>query len=390
VTTVLRTRRLHPDQGTATLGLLVIPFLLLALILMTVAALGAAHSSAASCASAVGQQVNGQRLDSEQIASALTIVQVAANLHLPVAAAQIAVATAMQESSLRNLPGGDRDSAGLFQQRPGWASHTARTTPRIAATMFLTGGRAGQPGLIDIPDWKRLPLSVAAQAVQRSATPNAYAAWAGMSAALVGRFWPAARARAGPPQASPSDGASAPDTAPGPVSSATPDQGTNCAGSDSDADGAGDPGADTTRVPAGLVITGSAGGQSAVRFALAQLGKPYRWGADGPDAYDCSGLTMSAWAQARHTLLHFTGDQVRAGTSVPGGLHGAVGGDLVFIPGSHGNITAPRHVGMVAGYTTRDGQRHLWIVHAPHTGAPVRIIEAGTWAQQIAAVRHIA
>ena len=52
----------------------------------------------------------------------------------------------------------------------------------------------------------------------------------------------------------------------------------------------------------------------AVTYALAQLGKPYLWGGTGPAAYDCSGLTMMAWAQAGVRLLHYTGDQINEGS----------------------------------------------------------------------------
>ena len=99
---------------------------------------------------------------------------------LPRRALEIAIATAIQESKLANLDGGDRDSAGLFQQRPstGWGSHDQVTDPRLATLAFL--GRAehtNNPGLLDVPGWASRPLAVAAQAVQRSGYPNAYAQW---------------------------------------------------------------------------------------------------------------------------------------------------------------------------------------------------------------------
>lgn len=101
-------------------------------------------------------------------------------------AAIIAIATAMQESTLRNLAYGDRDSVGLFQQRDAWGTTAQRMDPAQATTMFLTGGHAGQRGLLDIPDWQTLPLTVAAQAVQASATPDAYARWEPLATAAVG------------------------------------------------------------------------------------------------------------------------------------------------------------------------------------------------------------
>jgi cell wall-associated NlpC family hydrolase len=86
----------------------------------------------------------------------------------------------------------------------------------------------------------------------------------------------------------------------------------------------------------------------AITYALAQLGKPYLWGGDGPDAFDCSGLTMMAWAHAGVTLLHFTGDQINEGAAVPS-LADISPGDLVLVPGSDGTISNPGHVGMYIG-----------------------------------------
>lgn len=86
----------------------------------------------------------------------------------------------------------------------------------------------------------------------------------------------------------------------------------------------------------------------AISYALAQLGKPYLWGASGPDAFDCSGLTMMAWAQAGVTLLHYTGDQINEGIAVPA-YADISPGDLVLVPGSDGTISNPGHVGIYLG-----------------------------------------
>jgi murein DD-endopeptidase MepM/ murein hydrolase activator NlpD len=110
--------------------------------------------------------------------------------------------TAMQESTLRNLHYGDRDSLGLFQQRAAWATAAERTTPSTSATMFYTGGHGGQRGLFDIPGWPSMPLWAAAQAVQVSAFPTAYARWERLArttvAALLGGVVPAAAVRPAP------------------------------------------------------------------------------------------------------------------------------------------------------------------------------------------------
>ncbi|GAA3449662.1 M23 family metallopeptidase [Dactylosporangium matsuzakiense] len=112
------------------------------------------------------------RWDSTQVGAAATIIAVGVQRHLPARAWVIAIATAMQESSLRNVPGGDRDSVGLFQQRPsqGWGTVEQLTDPVYAAGKFYDM-------LITIPGWQTLPLTEAAQAVQLSATPGAYAQW---------------------------------------------------------------------------------------------------------------------------------------------------------------------------------------------------------------------
>jgi endonuclease/exonuclease/phosphatase family metal-dependent hydrolase len=123
---------------------------------------------------------NYPMMTTEQARNAITIAQVARDLEIPRYGLQIAIATAIQESKLVNLTGGDRDSGGLFQQRPstGWGSRAEVTNPVLAARAFF--GKAqhtGNPGLLDIPGWSKMPLTQAAQAVQRSGYPDAYAQW---------------------------------------------------------------------------------------------------------------------------------------------------------------------------------------------------------------------
>ena len=122
-------------------------------------------------------------LDEEMRANAAVIVQVGRELGVPDYGIIIALATAMQESSMRNLDWGDRDSVGLFQQRPssGWGTVEQLTTPAHAARLFYGGPsnpNAGYTrGLLDISGWESMPLAAAAQAVQISAFPDAYAKW---------------------------------------------------------------------------------------------------------------------------------------------------------------------------------------------------------------------
>ena len=129
-----------------------------------------------------------ETLDASQIANAQIIDAVGNSLSVPSRGRIIAIATAIQESRLRNLTWGDRDSLGLFQQRTAWGPASQRTSPVTAATMFYTGGAGEQSGLLDIPNWQNLPLTVAAWDVQRSATPNAYAQWEPIATRLHATF----------------------------------------------------------------------------------------------------------------------------------------------------------------------------------------------------------
>ena len=122
-------------------------------------------------------------LDGEMTDNAATIVRVGRDLGVSDYGIVIALAAAAQESGLRNLNWGDRDSVGLFQQRPsaGWGTVDELTTPRHAAQLFFGGAtnpNAGATrGLLDIPGWENLSVTDAAQSVQISAYPDAYARW---------------------------------------------------------------------------------------------------------------------------------------------------------------------------------------------------------------------
>lgn len=106
----------------------------------------------------------------EQAVNAATIAVVGTDRGMPERAVTIALATALQESALRNLDHGDRDSLGLFQQRPsqGWGTTEEVTNPTYAANVFYEH-------LAKVRDYTELPLTVAAQRVQRSGYPEAYA-----------------------------------------------------------------------------------------------------------------------------------------------------------------------------------------------------------------------
>jgi cell wall-associated NlpC family hydrolase len=102
---------------------------------------------------------------------------------------------------------------------------------------------------------------------------------------------------------------------------------------------------------------------TAISFALAQLGKPYQWGATGPNAYDCSGLVYAAYAAAGIHIARTTFQWYLDGPQVP--LNQIQPGDLLFSAGLDGTPTNPGHVVMYLG----GGQ----IIQAPQTGEDVQI-----------------
>jgi cell wall-associated NlpC family hydrolase len=106
-----------------------------------------------------------------------------------------------------------------------------------------------------------------------------------------------------------------------------------------------------------------------ILYAASQLGKPYEWGATGPDSFDCSGLAMMAYRAAGIGIPRTSEEQWAAGPFVPPGQEEP--GDLVFFAGSDGTAQEPGHVGIVLGGGL--------MIDAPHTGADVRVDEiAGT------------
>ena len=268
--------------------------------------------------------VAGTTLDAAQITNARVIRDVGVALGIPIRGEIVALATAMTESGLRNLNYGDRDSLGLFQQRPsaGWGTPAQITDPVYAATRFYRA-------LEQVPDWENLPVTVAAQQVQRSAFPDRYAAWAGLATALV-------TSMAGT------------DTACAALSSDTPLPG--------DVAGALPPG---FTLPAGTPLPVA----TAITWALGQLGTPYQWGGTCTDPHgpvaskrcDCSSLVQAAYRAAGVTLTRTTYTQIREGIAVPDPAH-LRPGDLIFLPG---------HVGLYLGAGL--------VIHAPHTGDVVKI-----------------
>ncbi len=119
-------------------------------------------------------------LTAEPRAHATTIVAVGRALGVPDRGLTVALATALQESTLRNQPRGAPAAAGLVHQRPaqGWGAWAQVTHPVYAAKTFYRR-------LLKVPGWDRMPVTVAAQTVQHSAFPEAYAKWERLAASLV-------------------------------------------------------------------------------------------------------------------------------------------------------------------------------------------------------------
>ncbi|MEY9949542.1 C40 family peptidase [Kitasatospora sp. GAS1066B] len=319
--------------------------------------------------------IQGLDLPSVQIPFAQVIVQTGIKLQVPARGQVIALATALQESGLQNLPGGDRDSIGLFQQRPsqGWGTPAQISQPDYAATAFYQA-------LLKVSGWQDLPLTQAAQAVQHSGFPDAYAKWESLASALQQALVKAIGPTAAPssPSPSPSAGASSVPSAP-----AVPSSAGNCPAPDGSTKwGSIPPGL----LPAGYTIPTDAppAVQNAIRFALGQLGTAYQWGgsctaAHGPDPMgrcDCSSLTQQAYKAAGVTIGRQTYDQVTEGSAVSADQLRP--GDLLFLePGPRG----PEHVGMYIGSGL--------VVHAPHTTDVVRIAPLTEWSPGLVAARRI-
>ncbi|MBO2448716.1 C40 family peptidase [Actinomadura barringtoniae] len=117
----------------------------------------------------------------------------------------------------------------------------------------------------------------------------------------------------------------------------------------------------TTRPPASNTASGRV-----LTYARAQLGKPYVWGAVGPDSFDCSGLTSRAYRAAGITIPRIAADQSHASSKIPRGHEQP--GDLAFFAGSDGTFSNPGHVGIVI-----DPAHHRMIEAACTACGPIRI-----------------
>ncbi|WP_416484225.1 C40 family peptidase [Streptomyces sp. CL12] len=372
----------------AAVGLAACGGLVLALPILAVSAAG---SSAASCSTGGAQAVDtaavatqvkaildgggkgtvsvpGLDDPSEQVPNAKTIQATGVAMNIPTRGQVVALATALQESGLRNLTYGDRDSLGLFQQRPsqGWGTATQILDPVHASTKFYEA-------LEKVSGWQSLSVAQAAQAVQKSGFPDAYAKWEPLATALQKAIEPVLS----------KGSTTSPAPSPSATSSAPPSTAGGCTG---DGDGTDFGTIPAGAVPAGYTIPAKAPSkvQTAIRWALGQLKTPYQWGGSCTNSHgsdpmgrcDCSSLMQQSYKAAGVTLTRTTYTQVKEGKAVS--VDALQPGDLVFTKGS---AARPEHVGMYIGQGL--------IINAPHTGDVVRIATLASWKPEILAARRV-
>lgn len=301
-----------------------------------------------------------QGLDAQAAANARTLYAVA-NRRGGQPAAVITITVGLAESNLKVLnnpndppsmafpaqgTGHDHTSSGIFQQQNNgaWGTPAQRMDPAASTNLFLDS-------LLKVSGWNTMPPQQAAQRVQQSFDPTG-------SNYLV----QLAQAR-------------------NIVASIThTTETTTCTGGGT-GQPPGPPGANglpaAYRVPGGTSIPA----QTAIHTALAQLGKPYVFGATGPSAFDCSGLMLVAWRAAGVTLPRTTFEQANSGSAVNASTLSP--GDLVLTAGSDGTNTNPGHVGMFLGSGL--------VVEAPYTGKNVRVVPYTAFTGgAVPLLRHIA
>jgi cell wall-associated NlpC family hydrolase len=314
-------------------------------------------------------------LDDVQVAHAVTIVEVGLERDLPTQALRVALAVAAQESMFRNYAndgtgelrpeqrdvdrslryphdavGRDHGSVNVFQQQyPWWGSLDELMDPPTAAGKFFDA-------LVEVRDWETLPLTVAAQRVQRSAFPTAYAKWESLADEILAAVLRPADGAGAVGAAAPTPAASVP----GPGAPGLPGRSS-------------DPCEDRA-VPAGFTpLAGADAGEVAVNIAASWIGTPYSWGGGtrtgpslgiGPGAgtvgFDCSGLILHAWYQAAGVELPHSSRQIAAMTT-PVPIELAQAGDILSFATKGGRTVT--HDGL---YDGRGG-----MVHAPRTGKTV-------------------
>lgn len=314
--------------------------------------------------------------DAEQRRNAAVIIQVGREMGMSKRDITIGLMTALQESTLRNLNYGDRDSLGLFQQRPsqGWGSPEQVTDPYYASKKFYEGlkGVAGRD---------KMSLTAAAQAVQRSAYPDAYAKHEEAARALLseqgGKIQPKRRptpttnpigdvtglgvtATPGSVDTAPGLGAAQPGgaaSAPGLAASTEPVTGMQAFGN-----------ADEYVNAAGGKAPLGQKGVNGTRRAIVELaqqykGTPYVWGGtDLNSGVDCSGFIQSVYKEMGIDIPRVSYQQASYGKRTD--LSNLKAGDLVAWDNSSRNNGAD-HIAIYLG----NGR----IIEAPRPGLGVRV-----------------
>lgn len=348
----------------------------------------------------------------EQRHNAQVIIAVGKKLGASNRDIQIALMTALTESSLHNYTGGDRDSVGLFQQRAAWGSFDQRHDPAQSARMFFLGGHAGQRGLFDFHDRDNMTMGQAAQAVQVSAFPDRYAEHTHDAANLMQHY----KVPLGPlgtvdfslpdfsnatehgakdfqqnkaeakdifdPNFATQQGNGGPDylkPAVEQTNSGTAGLGEYAAPTAlSDLPRINDKAFRLPQVSGGNGIDsfsinhGNGGGmggdqgeawrQRVSTIARRYLGIPYVWGGTTPNGFDCSGFVQYVYKQMGVDLPRISYQQATSGHRIP--LDKLRVGDLVAWNNSTRNPGAD-HIAIYIG--------HGRIIEAPHTGANVRV-----------------
>lgn len=356
--------------------------------------------------------MDANTLTAEQKHNAATIVAVGRQLGASDRDITIALMTAAQESEFRNIDYGDKagpDSRGLFQQRDPWGTLAQRMDPIQATIMFFTGGHDGQRGLFDFKNRDQLSLTRAAQAVQVSAFPDAYAKHQQLAEALLGSA-PATHQAGTPggsitlnPAVDRTAGTLAAQTAAGqpavtpqvasPVGRTTDPVGRANSAIDRVTDPTANPGdpaamaADLAPVapavaPRSLTLDQFAqmfpdaaktrmfsdptgGGQrrnDAITSAMSYVGTPYAWGGEDRSGIDCSGLVQQVYRGFGIDLPRLSADQMRAGARTA--YADLRPGDLIGWQHGERNGSGVEHIAIYAG----NGQ----IIEAPRPGIAVR------------------
>ncbi|MGB8993723.1 MAG: C40 family peptidase [Pseudonocardiaceae bacterium] len=232
-------------------------------------------------------------LDAEQRAIVEQIIAIGKQRRLPPRAWQIAIQAGMTESRLHNLPYGDRDSLGIFQMRPsqGWGSAAQVTDPIYEINKFYDK-------MLMVPGWETQRPGDSAQDIERSAFPARYHQWEPLAVNVIGAVG----------------------------GNVTEFVKASC----------------SAPLPAPSEVAGRA-----MQYALGEVGKPYVWGATGPNAYDCSGLMLRAYESVGITLPRVAAQQYWAGTQLP--VRQAQPGDLLFWGYDTSNPDSIHHVAMYLG-----------------------------------------